>query len=235
LLAQRDNEFARATAAMQRFIPGFNAQAPAGLDDLPLAMPRELAEALRAIDDSHPLLRQANARYQAATAQVGVARGQSLPKVDLNMSRQFSAATQRNEATTQVLVNMPVFSGGAGRAAIAGAVAQQSAAQLLLDEQRRVVEEGVAMSWADWTSAQTREQESAGQARVSLELVNMYRQQFRLARRSLLDLLNVQNEAYSFGSESVGAKYERRLSAFKLSAAMGRLAPALGFSAEALQ
>lgn len=235
LLAQRDNELARATAAMQRFLPGFNAQGPAGLDDLPMALPRELAEALRAIDDSHPLLRQASARYESATAQVGVARGQTLPKVDLNVSRQFSSVTRRNEPTTQVLVNMPVFSGGAGRAAVAGAVAQQSAAQLLLDEQRRVVQEGVAMSWADWTSAQTREQESAGQARVSLELVGMYRQQFRLARRSLLDLLNVQNEAYNFGSEAVGAKYERRLAAFKLSGAMGRLAPALGFSAEAVQ
>ena len=235
LLAQRDNELARSTAVMQRFIPGFNAQAPSGLDDRPFVIPSELSEALRAIDDSHPLLRQVNARYQAATAQVGVARGQSLPKVDLNLSRQYSAATRRNEATTQLLVNMPVFSGGAGRAAIAGAVAQQTAAQLLLEEQRRVVVEGVAMSWADWTSAQTREQESAGQAHASLELVNMYRQQFRLARRSLLDLLNVQNEAYSFGSEAVGAKYERRLAAFKLSAAMGRLAPSLGFSAEVVQ
>ena len=54
-----------------------------------------------------------------------------------------------------------------------------------------------------------------------------YRLQFRLARRSLLDLLNVQNEAFGYQAAAVQTQFDHRLSRIRLAAAMGELARAV--------
>jgi adhesin transport system outer membrane protein len=65
-----------------------------------------------------------------------------------------------------------------------------------------------------------------GQTLAGDELVASYREQFRLARRSLLDLLNVQGEAHSYATAAVQAQFDRRVARYRLAAATGRLASA---------
>ena len=127
----------------------------------------------------------------------------------------------------QLSVNMPVFNGGAGEAGVRAAAEQVQAAQNTLDEQTLVLREKISTAWADWALAQQRVALNQDQSLAGQKLVQSYQLQFRLARRSLLDLLNVQSEAYGYAAAAVQMQYDQRLARFRLSAAMGELARAV--------
>jgi outer membrane protein TolC len=59
---------------------------------------------------------------------------------------------------------------------------------------------------------------------VGDKVVEGYRLQFRLARRQLLDLLNIQAEAFSYQSAATTAIYDEKITRARLLAAMGDLA-----------
>jgi outer membrane protein TolC len=59
---------------------------------------------------------------------------------------------------------------------------------------------------------------------VGDKLVEGYRQQFRVARRSLLDLLNIQADSFNYRSAARAAFHDERLSRVRLLAATGDLA-----------
>jgi outer membrane protein TolC len=59
---------------------------------------------------------------------------------------------------------------------------------------------------------------------VGEKVVDGYRQQFRLARRQLLDLLNIQAEAFGYQSAATSAYYDEQIARTRLLASMGDLA-----------
>jgi adhesin transport system outer membrane protein len=65
---------------------------------------------------------------------------------------------------------------------------------------------------------------------VGDKLVDAYRQQFRVARRSLLDLLNIQADTFNYRSSANAALHDERIARARLLAATGELAKR--FSAE---
>ena len=65
---------------------------------------------------------------------------------------------------------------------------------------------------------------------VGEKLVTAYRDQFRVARRSLLDLLNIQADVFNYRSAAQAAFHDERLARVRLLAATGDLARR--FSAE---
>ena len=90
-----------------------------------------------------------------------------------------------------------------------------------------VTREKIQSAWVEWHHAGPRAAQSAQQAASAELLVDNYRQQFRLARRSLLDLLNVQNETYGYQAAAVQSRFDLRIAQLRLSAAMGQLARSL--------
>jgi adhesin transport system outer membrane protein len=59
---------------------------------------------------------------------------------------------------------------------------------------------------------------------VGDKLVDAYRQQFRVARRSLLDLLNIQADTFNYRSSANAAFHDERIARARLLAATGELA-----------
>lgn len=56
------------------------------------------------------------------------------------------------------------------------------------------------------------------------KLVDAYRQQFRVARRSLLDLLNIQADTFNYRIAARAAFHDERLARVRLLASTGELA-----------
>lgn len=52
--------------------------------------------------------------------------------------------------------------------------------------------------------------------------------QFQLGQRSLLDVLNAENELFTSRSNELSGEYSLLTSAFKMLSSMGKLLPALG-------
>lgn len=225
-LYQRDVELQQMRARLARYVEAVPAQ-PVGLDDVAVAVPDTLDAALATITLTHPLLVQAVAQLEAAKASVDMARAQNRPKVDWTWSRQVNPFSMQASNLQQLSVNMPVFNGGAGEANVRAAAEQVQAAQYMLDEQTLVLREKISTAWADWAQAQQRMTLNQDQSLAGQKLVESYRLQFRLARRSLLELLNVQSEAYGYAAAAVQMQYDQRLARFRLLAVMGELAQAV--------
>ena len=226
----RQAEMAIAAQRLRRFWPGTlparpDTNALAGLGGTPLEqMPASQADALAHVDDTLPALAQLRAQVMAAQAAVRQARGLHWPTVDVVSSRQFNANTQRFETLTQLQMNMQVYNGQATAAQVDTALAQLRAAESTLEEARLQQKEKVAQAWEEWLSARSRAEMGASQSDVGDKLVDGYRQQFRLARRSLLDLLNIQADSFNYRNAAQTAFHDERIARTRLLAVTGELA-----------
>lgn len=227
---QRQTDLYQARQRLSRFWQGPLPTKPTGLKEnlAPTGrlgqVPSALEPLLESVSDDLPSIAAQKAQVAAAQAAVGVAKGQYWPTVDLTSARQFNAVTAKQDTLTQVQVNMPLYSGGATSAAVQTAVSQLKAAEYGLDEARLVAREKAALAYQEWVNAQGRATQGESQARVGDKVVEGYRQQFRLARRQLLDLLNIQAEAFGYQSSAVNAMYDEHIARARMLAATGDLA-----------
>lgn len=227
---QRKSDLVQAMQKLQRFWKGEMDARPAGLNEAVAAggplgtLPASMDEATSYVKDDLPLLAQYRAQVQAAEAAVRQAKGLHWPTVDLVSSRQFNTNVQRFDTLTQLQLNMPLYNGFGTEAQVQAAVAQQRVAQAALDEARLTQKEKVATAWQEWASSSSRARLGATQSDVGDKVVEGYRQQFRLARRSLLDLLNIQADSYNYRSGAMAAMHDERINRARLLASMGALA-----------
>jgi adhesin transport system outer membrane protein len=225
---QREGELAQAAARLARYWPRPLPARPEGLDEEPGGRPASLGEALAYAGERHPLLAQGLAQAQAAEAALTQARAQMRPRVELQVAHQLNPYTLRPGLNTQLQVNMPVFDAGSGAAGVAAADAQARAARATADEQALLVRERITAAWSEWQSALRRQAIHDRQDLAATKVVEGYQLQFRLARRSLLDLLNVQAEAHGYAVAAAGARAEARLARFRLAAALAELGRTYG-------
>ena len=229
-MQQRKSDLIQAMQRLQRFWKDEMAARPVGLAQAlhaqgPLGnMPASVEEATAHVTDQLPMLAQLRAQVIAAEAAVRQTKGLHWPTLDLVSSRQFNASTLRFETLTQLQLNMAVYNGMGTQAQVEAAVAQQAAAQASLDEARLLQKEKVAAAWQEWAVSRSRAQLGSTQSDVGDKVVEGYRQQFRLARRSLLDLLNIQADAFNYRSAALAAVHDERIARARLLAAMGALA-----------
>lgn len=227
---QRKAELDQARQVIRRFWHGPLGDRPADLTaDLTETgrlgkFPQSQEEALEMITDDLPAIAQYTAQVVAAQAAVRQAKSQFWPTVDVTVSRQLNSANNNQMDTfTQLQINAPLYNGGTNSASLAGAISQVTAAEFALDEARLLAREKAAIAWQEWTSSSLRASTGAAQSDVGDKLVEAYRQQFRVARRSLLDLLNIQAETFGYRSAALAAFHDERIARVRVLAAIGDL------------
>ena len=223
-LEQRQAELAVLEARVNRLLLGNAPAAPSGVNEKVGQMPANTQDALAYIDNKHPRIAEQLAQVKAAEAQIRNARSQYSPTVDLTYGKQVNQGTGQGDYVTQLTVNMPIFSGGSTNAALSGAKAQLQAAQFRLQETRLTQRERLISAWSEWVSAQQRQRLGKRQSDQGQKLVVGYEKQFRVGRRSLLDLLNVQNDLYNYQTSAINAAFDEKVARARILAAMGRLA-----------
>ena len=92
----------------------------------------------------------------------------------------------------------------------------------------RGVEKDVRDTWAGMRAASERAQQFLEQATANEKVVNVYLDQFSLDRRTLLDVLDSQNELFVSRSNHVNALYTEMFAVFRVLALEGRLLASMG-------
>ena len=230
ILQQRKADLAQAMQKMQRFWPDDLDARPVGLDvtmgtegyfsDLPSSA----AEAAESVSDQLPAIAQYVEQVQAAQAALRMAKGLYWPSLDLVTSRQYNTETAKQDFLTQLQLNMPLYSGGSVTAQVKAAEQQLKASELSLEEARLVQREKAVLAWQDWSATRTRAEVGTTQSDIGEKVVQGYRQQFKLAKRSLLDLLNIQADSFGYRSAAVSAFHDERIARARLLASIGQLA-----------
>ena len=225
-LEQRQAELAAAVQRLNRMLLGQMPARPAGIDVAPGAVPETPDQALAAIDDTHPVIAQQIAQVEAARAGVHSARSQHSPTINASYGKQAYPGSIHGDYVAQLSVSVPIFSGGAASGAVNTARGQQQAAEYALEEARLLQREKLLSAWSEWTAAQSRSRLGARQVLTGQVLVEGYFKQFQVGRRSLLDLLNVQSDLYSYRNNAVSAGYDETVARARVTAAIGKLAAA---------
>ncbi len=230
ILQQRKSDLAQAMQKMQRFWPSDLDARPVGLDVTMgpegyfSSMPESAAQASQDVSDELPAIAQYVQQVRAAEAAVRMAKGLYWPSLDLVTSRQYNSETAKQDYLTQLQLNMPLYSGGSVNAQVKAAEQQLKASQLSLEEARLVQREKAVLAWQEWASTRVRSQVGNSQSDVGEKVVQGYRQQFKLAKRSLLDLLNIQADSFGYRSAAITAFHDERIARARLLAVTGQLA-----------
>lgn len=133
-------------------------------------------------------------------------------------------------ASAQIVANWNIYRGGIDTALRREHVYRHAQAKESRVEAARALENDIRQTWASMVSAGERANEFAAQAIANEKVVAAYKDQFELDRRTLLDVLDSQNELFVSRSNAVNAEYVEMLAVYRLLGLQGRLLPTLGVS-----
>lgn len=155
------------------------------------------------------------------------------PQFDLQLTgrqREDDAGVQglRKEASAEVVMNWNLYRGGIDTALRREHVYRHAQTKETRADAARDVEDDVRVSWAAMVAAGTRAEQYAEQALANERVVSAYKDQFQLGRRTLLDVLDSQNELFVSRSNAVNSEYLEMLAVYRLLALQGRLLASLG-------
>lgn len=205
--------------------------------DLPAPPPVQASreEARQDALRSSPTLLAAKAEVDAALAVREGARAAHLPRLDLEFSNSRTRDTggvlgRAAETSAQLVLRYNLFRGGGDQARIRQAEERRTLTEEAYENARRAVEENVDRSWVSLATLEAAREDLRAHARASAQVLDAYRDQFTLGRRSLLDLLNGENEHYQARAALIDNDFGVLAARYRLLSATGRLLPHFGLA-----
>ncbi len=157
------------------------------------------------------------------------------PQVDLQLNAQTgndnAGAGHADEMSAQVVANWNMYRGGIDTALRRELIYRHAQTKESRAEQARAIETDVRQTWAAMVAAGERAQAFASQSAANEQVFRAYKDQFDLNRRTLLDVLDSQNELFVAKSNAINAQYLQMLAGYRLLALQGKLLPAMGVAA----
>jgi adhesin transport system outer membrane protein len=200
--------------------------------------PATLEDAIKIAYHQHPALRAAIAQHEAALAQQQGANAPMLPRVDLELSTTANndldgSDGHNNDMLAMFRMRYNLLNGGADSAYIdeTGYLSEQAKAQANLA--KREIEQDVRLAWNELERQTDRLQYLQLRVKSTEQTREAYQQQFNLGQRTLLDLLDTENEVLTSRTDYVNAKYDRVYACYWLSETMGKLLENLELEAPA--
>lgn len=202
-------------------------------------IPAGLPEALELAFQESPSFNAAVENVRAAEAAVAVRNAAFHPKVDVQARQVFgndldAVDGRRDETVAEVVLRYNLFAGGSDQAAKRQYLQRLNVAKSLREKACRDLRQTLAIAFNDIEKLKEQliflneHQLSIGKAREA------YRDQFDIGQRTLLDLLDTENEYFEARRAYVKASYDYAVAHGQTLATMGRLLKALGVSREAL-
>ena len=137
---------------------------------------------------------------------------------------------QRRDSAAELVMNWNLYNGGADQARVRQQVNLISQSEDLRDKACRDVRQTAAIAFND-TRKLTEQLVLLDRNTIAIEKArDAYRQQFDIGQRSLLDLLNSENELYTARRAYANAEYDRALAFARTHAGMSQLTAQLGIS-----
>jgi adhesin transport system outer membrane protein len=185
------------------------------------------AAALRAADN-RPTVLIANADIDAARAELEGSRAGYYPRFDIELG----AAANRNldgvkggdvDAQAMFVVRYNLFRGGADVAREREAFARVGESRETLREARRAAEEEARVSYNALETARARVEALRQGVEAQRATRDIYAQQFDLGQRSLLDLLDAENELFIDRANLITALYTGKFAVYRVLTVTGDL------------
>lgn len=192
-------------------------------------LPANLQDARTDMLQNNPYLKSAQADIQAAEQQYEVAKSPFYPRFDAIVS---TAANNNNggeegHANTDWRVGVEMtynlFRGGSDKARLQSDAHKINQAMDIRNNALRQLTEDLSLAWNAYNNAQKQTPSARQYAETTTRVRAAYQDQFGLGQRTLLDLLDSENELYNANRRYVEVRYIEEFSAYRLLANMGDL------------
>lgn len=210
---------------------------PANMDEVKLnagLVPETVAETLSIAYEANPGFRAAHREIEAAKANVRENRSGYHPRLDLVASyghRSFDDLGVDNSQTdgrVGIELSMNLYRGGSDRARVRSAYNQVNVAKDLRDKVCVDLRQEIQIAFNDVQNLESQIPVLNNHRLSSARVRTAYKDQFDIGERTLLDLLDAENEYFDASRAYVNALYDRRLAVARVQAGMGHLVTSLG-------
>jgi adhesin transport system outer membrane protein len=202
-------------------------------------LPENKNKGLTAALKNNPVIKAAANDINAAQYQYKSAKSTYYPKVSFDIDANFDDNLdgidgsrfdnngESNEVLAMVRFSYNIFSGGKDKALAKEAAYKMNKAKDLNLSVHRQVEEGFLLSWNAFEQLNLQKKYIKMHVIAAKETQSSYQQQFSIGQRSLLDLLDTENELYQSRIDFLGAQMNEISAQYRVLHAMGLLLDSL--------
>jgi adhesin transport system outer membrane protein len=200
----------------------------ADITKLPLSLSDALVEAF----DKHPVIQVSKIDVDSARFQYKQSKGNYYPTFSIEASQTWrddaGGDEGRSDETLAMLrMRYNLYNGGSDSDLSEKAAYQLNKAKDLRDNAFRQVEEGLRLSWSALDLTLQQKNFLADHVDSASETVIAYEKQYRIGQRTLLDLLNTENELFQARKDYLDAHYAEQYAKYRVMNATGNLLDAL--------
>jgi len=205
---------------------------PEPFNAMELGLPASLEEAVARGLESQPIVGVAQFDVEAAVAQRDAAKSRMYPRLDFEVERRWDENIDGIEGDDEDLTAMlrlryNLFNGGADKARIRQTEHQIGEAQAIQRDAQRQIRESIELAW-NAHEILTRQMAHLERHVISSEETrDSYKKQFDIGQRSLLDLLDTENEVFSAKNQLAEARIDDQMAQLRILAGTGDLLEAL--------
>jgi adhesin transport system outer membrane protein len=207
---------------------------PAALEDpvtLEQLLPETLDEAVAVALDNHPRLKSANADVDAAHEQYASAKALFYPRIHLELggshNDNLDGIPGKNKDAQAMIRGRYNFTAGKDTARRQETAFELEQAREIKDRTRRQVIESIRLSWNAYETSKTQLDFFKIHVDASRQALIAYRKQFNIGKRTLIDLLDQENEVFQASINYVNGMNELVFSSYRILAGTGKLLWAL--------
>jgi len=195
-------------------------------------LPESTAEAVKLTQEKNPSILAAIENVRASDAATRVRNGSMHPRVEFRLKRDQGRnleglAGNSNATTAEVVLNWNLFNGNSDRARDRQFIEQANIAREVRDKTCRDTRQITLIAFNESVKLQDQTQYLLLHEASLEKAMEAYRQQFQIGQRTLLDLLDTENELFQSRRAVVNARYDLHLAYARSHAAIGNLLSAL--------
>lgn len=210
-------------------------QAPLGLkypraDEV--AIPFTVDDALQIAMERHPVIKISQVDVDSARFQYQQTKGVNYPTFYIDAGHNWRDDAGGNIGTdneTRAMLRMRynLYNGGSDSDRSESAAYQLNKAKDFRDRTYRMVEEGLKLSWTGLEFTVQQREFLSDHVDSASDTVVAYQKQYKIGKRTLLDVLNTENELFEARKGYLDAKYAEQFARYRVMNATGGLLDAL--------
>ncbi|MGE0255962.1 MAG: TolC family outer membrane protein [Alphaproteobacteria bacterium] len=199
------------------------------------ALPRDVDEITDRVVTEHPSVRVVSSETDAIGEAVEVVKGPLYPRVNLELAGGYNKNLDgtrgyNNDVRAMLRMRYNLYRGGADIGRVRELEHRLVRAREEIDVMRREVAEDARETWNKYVLGRERTRELLEELNHHTEIWELYWQQFDLGTRSLLDLLDAEQDLFNNRTDLVTQQVDRDVSVFRLLALQNMLLPTMGLT-----
>lgn len=202
-------------------------------------LPKDAMDGVKMAEVKHPVLKSASHDIHAAEYERSTAQSSYYPKLSLEISGNMNndlngedgssiIASQNvggyyNDVQAMVRLRYNLFAGGKDLAREKQTAYKLGEAKEILERAHREVVEGVNLAWNAYEFLEPQKLYIREHVIAAKQTQVAYQQQFNLGQRTLLDLLDTENELFEARKDYLGAEFDEIIAKYRILNATGQL------------